>query len=243
MVMSLNNVNVKCHTRKIIFVDRSSIFQFLNPNGNERLAQLSSSDLHDFLSLLDEYYLTLRHRLGLEQSVTFGLELEVEQANKTKIKRLLSEMFSDGAWQTKSDASLFDGIEIVSPILRDSITAWRDLNSVCASTKPLATIGASSGGHIHIGVQTLGGAKESWLNFIKLWSIYEPVIFRFAYGEFLTSRFGICDYARPMAKWFWNDYEMLKQEDASIEDILFLRMEEMLRLTLVTCYGGIITCF
>lgn len=155
-----DDTKVKCCTGKIIFVDHSSIFQFLNPNGNECLSQLSSSDLHDFLSLLDTYYLTLRHRLGLEQSVTFGLELEVEQANKVKIKRLLNEMFPDGAWQTKSDASLFDGIEIVSPILRDSIATWRDLNSVCASTKPLATIGASSGGHIHIGVQTLGGEKN-----------------------------------------------------------------------------------
>lgn len=86
--------------------------------------------------------------------------------------------------------------------------------------EPLATIGTHSGGHIHIGTQTLGSSRESWFNFIKIWSVYENIIFRFLYGEFLTARPSLINYAAPMSKIFWRDYEILKNTDAELHAII-----------------------
>ena len=208
------------NTKKLFFVDESPVFKFINPNGNDKLSEMSGFDLQDLIILIDEYYIQLRNQLGLEQYITFGLELEFENAMRDRIDRQLSETFHNGDWMTKHDGSLNNGAEINSPILRDNETTWRDLDKVCSIVGPLASIGKKSGGHIHIGTQTLGNNKESWLNFIKMWSVYENIIFRFVYGDFLTARPSMLSYAKPMTKNFWQDYKKLKNDGASLDAII-----------------------
>ena len=169
-ITSNNNNN------KLIFVDDSPVFKFINPNSNDKLSEMSGFDLQDLIILIDEYYIKLRNRLGFEQYITFGLELEFENAMRDRIDRQLSEAFPNGDWRTKHDGSLHNGAEINSPILRDNEPTWRNLDKVCSIVEPLASIDKKSGGHIHIGTQTLGNNKESWLNFIKMWSVYENII-------------------------------------------------------------------
>lgn len=214
-IVSNNNNN-----NKLLFVDDLPVFKFINPNSNDKLSEMSGFDLQDLIILIDEYYIKLRNRLGFEQYITFGLELEFENAMRDRIDRQLSEAFPNGDWRTKHDGSLHNGAEINSPILRDNETTWRNLDKVCSIVEPLASIDKKSGGHIHIGTQTLGNNKESWLNFIKMWSVYENIIYRFVYGDFLTARPSMFEYAEPMTKDFWKDYEKLKNEGASLETII-----------------------
>ena len=139
---------------------------------------------------------------------------------KDRIDRQLMEVFPNGDWRTKDDGSLHNGSEINSPILRDTKTNWENLNKVCSIVEPLASIDTKSGGHIHIGTQTLGSNRDSWLNFIKMWSVYKNIIFRFGYGDFLTARPSMLEYAEPMTKDFWRDYEKLKSGNASLDAII-----------------------
>lgn len=208
------------NNNKVLFVDDSSVFKFINPNSNDKLSEMSGFDLQDLIILIDEYYIQLRNRLGFEQYITFGLELEFENAMRDRIDRQLRDTFPNGDWKTKHDGSLNKGAEINSPILRDNETTWRNLDKVCSIVEPLASIDKNSGGHIHIGTQTLGNNKESWLNFIKIWSVYENIIYRFVYGDFLTARPSMFEYAEPMTKDFWRDYEELKHDRASLEAII-----------------------
>lgn len=53
-----------------------------------------------------------------------------------------------------------------------------------------------------------------------MWSVYENIIFRFVYGDFLTARPCMLEYAEPMTKDFWQDYETLKNEGASLDAII-----------------------
>lgn len=197
------------------------IFKFLKPYYNNKLSEMSGADLLELMSLIDDYYIELRKQLGLNQKITFGLELEFENALKNIIDRKLDDAFPNGDWVTKRDATLHNGAEIASPILRDNKICWENLNKVCSIVEPLASIGTKSGGHIHIGTQTIGNDRESWLNFIKLWSVYENIIFRFSYGEYLTPRQILTEYAKPMTKEFWEKYEKLKAKNASLESIIF----------------------
>lgn len=220
MSKNRDNTVLDSNNKKLIFVDDSPVFKFINPNGNDKLSEMSGLDLQDLIILIDDYYIQLRNRLGFEQYITFGLELEFENAMRDRIDIKLKEAFPYGDWRTKSDGSLNNGAEINSPILRDNKTAWKNLDKVCSIVEPLASIDKKSGGHIHIGTQTLGDNKESWLNFIKIWSVYENIIFRFVYGDFLTGRPSLYKYAEPMTKDFWRHYERSKADGASLDIII-----------------------
>ena len=159
--------------------ERDYLFDFIKPNDNDLLSLMKGIDLQELLYRLDNYYLELRDKLGFSNNVTFGLELEFEKANRYRIEDKLYDRGLYSSWNVKSDASLDHGAEINSPILRDEKEIWIDLRNVCDIVKEHAIIGKNSGGHIHIGTQVLGANKEHWLNFIKLWSIYENNIFRF----------------------------------------------------------------
>lgn len=196
-----------------------SVFKLFKPDDNDKISEISGLDLQDLIILICDYNLKLRDRLGLERKVTFGLELEFENADVKKIKENLKENFPLGKWNLGVDGTLDFGGEVTSPILRDTLKTWDDVDKVCNIIRPFASIGSHSGGHIHIGTQVLGSNKEAWLNFIKMWSVYENIIYRFCYGEFSTARSSITKYAIPVAYEFWDIYEKYKDIDYSIFSI------------------------
>lgn len=189
----------------------NEIFKFIKPDDNDKLSEMKGFDLQDLLFYLDDYYLSLRDELGLSGDVTFGLELEFEYAIKKRIEDKLWDTGLFSEWITKIDTSLTNGAEINSPILKDEKKSWEQLQTVCDIVSPNAKIGSHSGGHIHIGAQTLGTNPESWINFAGLWAAYENIIFRFGYGNFLTSREKMDDYSKTISPSMRSDYEYLKR--------------------------------
>lgn len=195
--------------------------------GNDSFSKMSEKDLHELLYEIDNYYLTLRNYLGFDDSITFGLELEFEKAKIKDIREQLKRLeltenyYSDINWLIKSDDSLINGAEITSPILTDKKDTWKKLKEVCEIINQNAIIGENCGGHIHVGLQALGENPESWLNFIKLWAVYENVIYRFSYGKYLTARENIITFAEPLATPFWEDYQSLRKcNDLLVTDII-----------------------
>lgn len=108
-------------------------------------------------------------------------------------------------WCVKHDHSLNNGAEITSPILIDDKRYWEDLRTVCDFARRFGEISIHSAGHVHVGTQALGSSKKSWLNFLKLWSAYENVIYRFGYNEYLTKNKGI-SYCKSTSLMFFNAY-------------------------------------
>lgn len=89
----------------ITFADEP-IFNFLNPNDNNELSKMRGTNLQELIILLDEYYLELRNKLNLDENITFGLEIEFENANKSKINQKLLEAFPNKEWKIVEDTSL-----------------------------------------------------------------------------------------------------------------------------------------
>lgn len=189
-------------SKSIVINTNNPLFQFIKPMTNDSFSSMKGVDLQELLYYVENYYLELRQRLGLEDYITFGLELEFENAMRNRIANQLIQSNLNRNWLLKGDGSLDDGAEINSPILRDNISIWNDLKKVCMIVKENATIGKNSGGHVHIGTQVLGDKTSSWLNFIKLWSVYENIIYRFIYGDYLCARPSMNRYASPMTKFF-----------------------------------------
>lgn len=188
------------------------IFKLIYPEDNDTLSKMKGKDLQELLINLSDYQLQLRNNLNIENKTTIGLELEFEKANLYNIEKEIhnSELKE---WMLKTDLSLYKGGEINSPILKDRERSWQELTTICKIVKEYAVIDKHSGGHIHIGAHILGDNIESWINFIKIWSIYENIIFRFTYGEQNDARESLVKYAYPIAPLMWHSYLELKEKE------------------------------
>ena len=134
-------------------------------------------------------------KLNLPSECTFGVEVEFEKAciddveimmDKAKTSKTISK-----EWKLVQDDSLYDygrfdgfGGEAISPILSDKISSYKEIRNVCHMIKQLGgEVTKNCGGHIHIGANILDDNIKFYLRLIKLWTVYENEIIKFASGE------------------------------------------------------------
>lgn len=172
---------------------------FITPKKCDSFISLRGSDLQDLLLEMEKYLLEYRNTLNLPRNLTFGVELEYEGISKKVTDKFIKDNL-DG-WKSKKDGSLFTGGEITSPVMIDDIKYWEELKKVCKNlSKRNADTSHNAGGHIHIGVNILDTDVVAWRTFLKLYTVYENVIFRFAYGDKLNARKSLFKYALPKSK-------------------------------------------
>lgn len=192
------------------------IFNFLSPSDNVILSDISSSDKVNIIMLLKKYYLELRKSLGLNEDITFGLEIEFGDALIPAIEIEMNNIFGYDNWVMVPEDSFPNGAEINSPILTDNEKIWIDLSNVCDIVNSNAYVTDSTSGHIHIGVQIFGNNPKYWRNFALLWATYENIIFRFLYGEYISHRSVIGKYATPVALDFINNLDRIEDRSKMI---------------------------
>ncbi len=224
--------NYSSNTLEYTNKNSEEIYNYLNPNSNNILSTIDGEELQRLIVLLDELTIKLRKNLGLNKNNTFGIEIEVEKAKipdiinelKTSYKRIDEKnIFSKDTveWTLKYDGSLDRGLEIVSNPLIDEEIKWNQIKEICELINPWCEIGKNSSIHVHIGAQILGDDTKAWLNFCAFWSTYENVIYRFLYGDFLTGRPSITEYAEPISENLWQDYEeMITNKEINLKEII-----------------------
>lgn len=196
---------MKIDTKKI------NIFDEIRPSDNELLSSLSKKDLEYLLNLINNYKLMLRDTLNIPKTETFGLEIECEHADFDKmINRKAKE------WTLVDDISLCAGAELKSPALIDTKENWVTLRKMCKMVSKYSQVGFNVGGHIHVGTQILKHDFESLINFLRLWTVYEQVIFRFCYGEFLGPRPKFNEFSKSMRSEFM--YLILYNETGNLTE-------------------------
>lgn len=146
----------------------------------------------------------------LPSNMTFGLELEFTggltyEETDRGIKRLIELGLIREGWEVHSDSSVVDdlgkGAEIVSPPICDDEQTKRELEIITEFIKTNGGVmGDKVGGHIHFGLQALGNDIEVIKNFFKLYSIFEPLLFKLSTGDLDHIRPGVRQYAIPMQK-------------------------------------------
>lgn len=205
---------------KVIIKSDHPLFAHIPPRDNTMFSQMSGHDLQDLIFYLNLYPLELRNRLGLDQAITFGFEIETELVD---YKRLDDECEEDKfpGWRDEYDCSLQSGREIQSPILRDTQKSWEELKQMCTFLKDISCIDKCAGGHIHVGAQIFQGDLKALLNFLKCWAVYEHIIYRFCYGEFLNARPKLKKYAPPVAPQLLELYDKFKEQPDSLVEKLF----------------------
>ena len=187
-------------------VNKNNIF--LNPKSNFQFSKLRGLDLQELLVQIDNLYLTYRDTLNLPTSLTFGVEIEYEKCDRHD-----TTLFVDSnlpKWISKDDGSLSSGGEIASPILNDQEKTWKELKTICEFLKQKqADTLHRAGGHIHIGISILGSKYENWRRFLKIYAVYESIIYRFVYGDKISARRGMLEYARPTADLLINKIDVI----------------------------------
>lgn len=167
------------------------VFKYFKENENDTLSKLSFLELRYFLYYLDKYYLEYRDKLGISNDITFGIELELENFNGTyadlwPFECQINKIIGNKDWTIKNDLTLIFGRELATGVYTDNKKTWNDIFNVCDYASLYLEVGERSAGHINIGSQILGNNALYWYRFLKLWSVYENVIYRFSYGEYLS---------------------------------------------------------
>ena len=204
-------------------MQKQDIYKYLNPTSNDMIATMNNSDRVNIMLSLRNYFLELRETLGIENNVTFGTEIEFEDANRSNIERELSILFPDGSWKVVDDRSLYLGGEINSPVLRDTTEAWANLSTVCNIVNENAKVLENSSAHVHIGMQILGNNPKYWRNFAKVWMTYENIITRFLYGEYISPRERLEHFAHPISQDLIDDFQDLEKYSNSRTATYILR--------------------
>ena len=180
----------------------NTLLEMFPAKENTSFSKLSGLDLQELIILLKSYLLELRTSLSLDSSITFGLELEFERANALTVYNHFLHLSSSKDWLFKEDISIKKGGELASVVLEDTKETWESLKETCEFLSHYSKACKNTGGHIHLGAHILE-TRKAWLNFLKLWSVYENILFRFSYNEHLDARPSILSMAEPVAKDFW----------------------------------------
>lgn len=136
-------------------------------------------------------------KLTIPKEMTVGMEIECEGECSSEI--LIFDNIISG-WETKRDGSLKNGVEIVSPILKNTEKDVEDIYLVCDILKNLdQNVSENCGGHIHIGANYLK-SKDSIKNLIELWANNEKIIYMMSNEKNDKMRDGVVTFAEPLSK-------------------------------------------
>ena len=227
----MKSIILKQNKNKLGIINTDNkLFKLIKPEENTLLSNMSENMLDIFLELLIDYSLEYRNTLNFKKTTTFGYEIEFENADIDIIKNYLNK--KSKKWYLLFDPSLKKGAEIPTPILKDNKKSWKEIEKLCIFLQKYSIINDNCGGHIHIGKQVLGDSNKSLLNFLKIWSTYEHIIYRFSYGEDKKPREAIKEYAKPISNDFWQTYNEYKEN-------LLVPKEEIIKKVTVTRNRGV----
>ena len=174
---------------------------------NSSFHSLSRISKKKLLKELKDFKIYYKDSLDLPKKATFGCEIEFKlggynnmncptQMNEDDfVNCLLKEKGYDFPFNIKSE--MCDLIEVISPVLSDYASSWKELKNVLNFLKQNgAYCNEFCAAHVHIGKQLVGNDINSWLMFFKLWSVFEEEIIKFTNGEYYFSRSYRDFYAR-----------------------------------------------
>ncbi len=158
---------------------------------NPETGVLSSEFIKQYI--LQKLCAGTKEMISLPEGMTIGVEIEAEG------REIRGKLFDK--WEAKTDGTLNNGTEVVSPILSSQDNDTRNIYIMCTILREMGLESSEQcGGHIHIGADHLT-SKESYTNLIELWGNLEEVLYIIsnAEGEIIR-REGASTYATPLSR-------------------------------------------
>ena len=151
--------------------------------------------LDDQLKNLSMQY---RSKLTIPKNVNFGLELELDKVDFMEVRRLVSR-YIGGDWNVRVDNSLtkLNNAEINSPVLRNNKNTWELLYKMSELLKQINPSYDICSFQINFDGKLLPTGADK-VRFLKLYAMYEDIIYRFSMGEDMSYRESLETYASPI---------------------------------------------
>ena len=177
---------------------------YLSEKDNINLSFMSIYDRRDYLEQLKDYIIEYRTNLSLPSDVTFGVEIEYKGVDKSVLDDII---YNYPTYKSTEERNIQVGGELVSVPLRDDYMNWYDLKDILSVLDSLEGIekDTGTGAHVHIGANILKN-YDNFIKFLLLYSIYEGIIYRFAYMNRCNPRETMISCASPFSIDITNDY-------------------------------------
>lgn len=142
--------------------------------------------------------LEYRSILTIPQKTNFGLELELENVDIRDVHEAVRTELGNN-WIIKIDDSLKKGnnAEIVTPVLQNKKQTWIILKKLGELLKRLNPTYDNCSFQVNFDGSLLPNLEDK-VRFIKLYAMYEDIIYRFSKGEDLQYRESLDVYASPI---------------------------------------------
>ena len=139
-----------------------------------------------------------RSKLTLPHRVNFGLELELDKVDLSEVRELVSRNIG-GDFFVKNDKSLTTGMnaEINTPVLRNSKATWELLKRMGELLKKISASYDRCSFQVNFDGSLLPSVEDR-VKFLKIYAMYEDIVYRFSKGEYLSYRDSLEEYASPI---------------------------------------------
>ena len=139
-----------------------------------------------------------RSKLTLPHRVNFGLELELDKVDSLEVRNLVSRNIG-GDFSVKNDKSLTTGMnaEINTPVLRNSKATWELLKKMGELLKKINASYDRCSFQVNFDGSLLPSVEDR-VKFLKIYAMYEDIVYRFSKGEDLSYRDSLEEYASPI---------------------------------------------
>ena len=149
-------------------------------------------------SELKETPFLYRQILTIPTDINFGLEIEIENVDHEFVLKQINNQFGS-QFQVKKDVSLIKGnnAEIITPVLQNTRKTWEMLKELTELIKTLNPTYDNCSFQINYDASLLPTIEDR-VRFIKLFAVYEDIIYRFSKGEDEHYRITLSEYAAPI---------------------------------------------
>lgn len=152
----------------------------------------------DIISELDRRPFVYREVLGIPKKVNFGLELELDKIDPDEVYKLVRKEFGS-SWIVKEDKSLTKGenAEIVSPVLHNTKDTWILLKKMGELLERLNPNYDKCSFQVNFDGSILPRVEDK-VRFLKLYAMYEDIVYRLSQGDRGSYRDSMEEYAAPI---------------------------------------------
>lgn len=142
--------------------------------------------------------LEYRSKLTIPSKVNFGLELELDKINHYEVYSLVRSRFGE-KWRVKTDESLTEGknAEIVSPVLQNNKQTANLLKKMGQLLEQCNPSYDKCSFQVNFDGKLLPRLEDKF-RFLKLYAMYEDIIYKFSKGEDAEYRETLEMYASPI---------------------------------------------
>ncbi|MBQ3475532.1 MAG: amidoligase family protein [Bacilli bacterium] len=178
---------------------------------------MNEQELHALLDYLKNLNLTYRKELNVSSDINFGLDMQFLGSSIKVMERCIKDVnkstnfINNSKYALTFNKSLYSvfkdksEIEFNTPIFNNSKEFFEDFKNLLVIFQDNGLVySINKGIHIHVDLSVFEKDSISLSNFLKLYSVYENIIFRFGYGEQEASNSNIHMFSKPSGQLIHN---------------------------------------